>query len=107
MSTPTDPRDPSTILQTLRTTVHHFVSSQLPLLCTAVYELPSKTLQRYVERDRSFDARQGPIGNPFQGFVDPGLNDGIEERRRRRYEEYLRRRREERERDNRGGSGGK
>lgn len=93
-----DPLDPATILQTCRDTVYHFYHTQLPLLGTAMYELPYKTLQRYVERDRSFDARQGPIGNPFQGFVDPGLADGVEERRKR-YEEYLKRRKVEKERE--------
>lgn len=96
-----DPRDPATILQTCCNTVYHFLYTQLPLLGTAMYELPSKTIQRYVERDRSFDARQGPIGNPFQGFVDPGLADGVEERKKR-YEEYLKRRRAERERNEKG-----
>lgn len=92
-----DPRDPKNILQNLRATFHHFFYSQLPGLCSAMYQLPSKTLRRYVERDRRYDARQGPIGDPFRGFIDPGLADGIEERRER-YEEYLKRRREERRR---------
>lgn len=66
----------------------------------AFWELPSKTFERYVERDRRFDARQGPIGDPFKGFIDPGLADGIDERRQR-YEEYLRKRREEKQREER------
>lgn len=80
--------------------MQYFVNDQLPSLWTGIAELPSKTVQRYIERDRRYDARQGPLGNPFQGFIDPGLADGIDERRRR-YEEYLQKRKQEREKDDR------
>ena len=93
-----NPRDPTTVLQTCQRTVSHFVNEQLPDLLSAMSTLPLKTWERYAERHRSFDTRQGPIGDPFKGFIDPGLVDGIDERRRR-YEEYLEKRRRERQRD--------
>lgn len=65
-------------------------------MLTAASEWPSQALQRYRERDRSYDARQGAIGDPFRGWIDPGLADGIDERRQQ-YEEYLKKRREAKE----------
>ncbi|EME83087.1 uncharacterized protein MYCFIDRAFT_196463 [Pseudocercospora fijiensis CIRAD86] len=95
----TDPRDPNTILQTCQSIARHFVSEQIPRIFNAATELPSKTWQRYMERDRSHDARQGAVGDPFRGWIDPGLADGIDERRKR-YEEYLQRKREAKEQGN-------
>ncbi|KAF7188034.1 hypothetical protein HII31_10606 [Pseudocercospora fuligena] len=88
-----DPRDPNTILQTCQSIARHFVYEQIPGMFNAATELPSKTWQRYIERDRSYDARQGAVGDPFRGWIDPGLADGIDERSRR-YEEHLQRKRE-------------
>jgi hypothetical protein len=91
-----DPLDPSTILNTCRQFTRYVFYESLPTLWSSVSQLPAKTAQAYAERDRRFDARQGPIGNPFQGFIDPGLADGIDERKAR-YEQYLERRKRERE----------
>lgn len=54
-------------------------------------ELPPKILQRYQERDRRYDARQGAIGDPYRGFIDPGLADEIDERRRQMEQLHARR----------------
>ena len=86
-----DPRDPKTILQTSRQAVRHFIDAQLPNLLDTLADMPSRAGKRYAERDRTYDARKGPIGDPFRGWVDPGLNDGIEERKKA--EEELRKKR--------------
>lgn len=96
-----DPLDPSTILNTCRQFTRYLVYESLPNLWNSLSELPAKTAQAYIERDRRFDARQGPLGDPFKGFIDPGLADGIDERRAK-YEAYLERRKAEREREGQG-----
>lgn len=105
-SSPSDPRDPSTILTTCQNYLHYLVHNQFPSFLSTVSELPSKTAQRWMERDRSWDARQGAIGDPFRGWIDPGLADGIDERRRR-YEEYLKRKRRDGGEEEHEGRGGK
>jgi cobalamin biosynthesis Mg chelatase CobN len=94
-----DPLDPRTILQTCRQFTQYVVYESLPNFWNSISELPSKTAQAYIERDRRFDARQGPIGDPYKGWIDPGLADGIEERRAK-YEEYLERRKKEKAKEN-------
>ncbi|KAK4626174.1 hypothetical protein CLAFUW4_04065 [Fulvia fulva] len=87
-----DPRDPVTIVTTCRRYIRYIVYDQFPSFLGTVSELPAKTVQRWAQRDRSWDARQGAIGNPVRGWIDPGLADGIDERRVG-YEGFLERKR--------------
>ncbi|EME46900.1 hypothetical protein DOTSEDRAFT_33425 [Dothistroma septosporum NZE10] len=105
-SSPNDPRDPSTILATCQTYIRYIAYEQFPAFLGTVSELPAKTAQRWAERDRSWDARQGAIGDPFRGWIDPGLADGIDERRKR-YEEYLKRKAEKEKEKEQSEGGGK
>ncbi|KAI5367757.1 hypothetical protein Slin15195_G028900 [Septoria linicola] len=87
-----DPRSPSSIVDATRSIFYHAVYHQLPSMFSAALELPAKTLQRYQERDTRYDARQGAIGDPYRGFIDPGLADEIDERRRQADEALSKRR---------------
>lgn len=100
MSSGSDPRDPRTILQACQAFARHLVNEQIPGIFNAASELPRKTWQRYVERDRSYDARQGAFGDPFRGWIDPGLADGIDERRQR-YEDDLQKKSKVKEKEDR------
>ncbi|KAF2216041.1 hypothetical protein CERZMDRAFT_94423 [Cercospora zeae-maydis SCOH1-5] len=83
-----DPRSPRSIIETTRSIFYIAAYEHLPRMFSIALELPPKILQRYQERDRRYVARQGAIGDPYRGFIDPGLADEIEERKRQ-YEEYL------------------
>lgn len=100
---PSDPRSPSTIIETTRSIFYHAMYHQIPELFSAASQLPAKTIQRYQERDRRYDARQGAIGDPYKGFIDPGLADEIDERRRQ-HDEYLRSKQKEVKRDSSDGN---
>jgi hypothetical protein len=77
-----DPRSPRSIIEMTRNVFYVAAYEQIPRMFSRALELPPKILQRYQERDRRFDARQGAIGDPYRGFIDPGLADEIDERRR-------------------------
>jgi hypothetical protein len=84
-----DPRSPRSILEITRNIFYLAAYEQIPRMFSRALELPPKILERYQERDRRYDARQGAIGDPYRGFIDPGLADEIDERRRQ-YEEHMR-----------------
>jgi hypothetical protein len=100
MASGSDPRRPSTstIIETTRSLFYHAFYHQIPELLSAASQLPAQTLQRYQQRDRRYDARQGALGDPYKGFIDPGLADEIDERRRL-HDEHLRTDRNEVKRD--------
>lgn len=93
-----DPRSSSSIIETARGIFYHAMYHQLPELVRTASQLPAKTMQRYMERDRRYDARQGAIGDPYKGFIDPGLAEEIDERQRE-HDEYLRAQQKDAKRD--------
>ncbi|SMQ44980.1 unnamed protein product [Zymoseptoria tritici ST99CH_3D1] len=96
-----DPLDPRTLLNICRNFTYHAFNESLPKLWTAISELPANTAKAYIERDRRFDARQGAIGDPYKGWIDPGLVDAIEERKAS-YEVEMERRKWERDSERKG-----
>ena len=84
------PANPSTILTTCQRSIrfNDIAYEQFPACLGTVSDLPSKTAQRWAERDRSWGARQGAVGDPSRGWIESGLADGIDESRKRHHE-YL------------------